>query len=64
MAEQDKQSVEESFRGSLEDVADIARALSHYCQTIEDLVNIVELGQAHDAQLRFLMEIMKKAKKK
>ena len=60
----DKPSVVDSFRASLDDVAEIARALSHYCSSIEDLVGVVELALAHDAQLHFLMAIMKKAAEK
>ena len=53
-----KLSQEEKFRSSLEDVAVIIKKLSAVCLTPEEMVQMVELAQTNDGQLRTLMLIV------
>lgn len=51
----ERQSQEEAFRSSLEDVLEVASKLSSHCNSVEDLIGVVQLALANDGQLRLLM---------
>lgn len=55
VTEQAKQTAEESFRSSLEDVIAISEKLYPYCNSVQDLVGIAKLALENDGQLRLLM---------
>lgn len=51
----------DTFRDALEAVVEIAQALHPDCDTVADLVGVVELAMANDGQLRILMGRVKAA---
>ncbi len=48
--------IEDSFRKVLEDVRDVAAKLQPYCNTIQEMLELVELGTMNDAQLRIILK--------
>ena len=56
MAEQ-KLPAEEVFRQGLQAVVEVARKLSPYCQTVDEMVGMVELALENDAQLKILLKL-------
>lgn len=59
----EKPSVEDSFRASLEDVLVVAEKMAPVCQTVDDLAGMVKLALHNEGQFRLLMEIVtRKAK--
>ena len=46
----------EAFRGDLESVLVVVKALSGVCGTPAELAGVVQLGLNNDGQLRLLME--------
>jgi hypothetical protein len=56
--EVNKQTPLDTFRASLEDVATLARHLSTMCVSIQELVEVCELGASNDAQLKILYSLV------
>ena len=54
MTEQ-KQTAEESFRSSLEEIIVISEKLTPYCNTVQDLIGMAKLALDNDGQLKLLM---------
>jgi hypothetical protein len=67
--EQRKPSTEEAFRESLKDVHAILIKLSVYCETLEELENMIavslanENGPGNNGQLRLLMDTITRPKR-
>lgn len=55
----DVKTPEESFRSSLEDLVAIAGALAPCCDSVADLVGMIELALTNDGQLKTLMTLVK-----
>jgi hypothetical protein len=50
-----KVSALDSFREALEALLEIAQALHPECDSVADLIGVVELAQINDGQLKLLM---------
>ena len=57
-----KTTVEEAFRSSLEDISTIVTELSGVFKTTEELLGAINLALVNDGQLALLMSLMKKKK--
>lgn len=55
----DAKMPQESFRSSLEDLVAIAGALAPLCDSVADLVGMIELALTNDGQLNVLMTLVK-----
>lgn len=55
----DKQAeAENDFRSSLQDVLAVAKGMASYCQTVEDLIEVVRLATENEGQLRFVLRVV------
>lgn len=54
------QEVEDKFRDSLQDVITVAERIAPFCRTVDEMIGILQLGLANDAQLRILMNKVKR----
>lgn len=43
------------FRGALQDVLETTRKLAPYCNSVDDLIDMLELALTNDGQLRMVM---------
>lgn len=57
------EDIEASFRSSLQDVIEVAKRLSPHCESVDDLVELLELALTNDGQLRFVMGKVAKRKR-
>lgn len=52
----DKQPSIEDFRSSIEDLVTIADKLSGFCNSVEELVGLLNLALTNDAQLKIIIQ--------
>ncbi len=55
----EKKTPEQLFRDSLEDLITVAGALVGHCDSIADLVGMMELALTNDGQLSVIMALVK-----
>ncbi len=60
----EKITVEESFRSSLEDLKVIIERVGSFCNTVEELHELVILAVTNDAQLKLIMNVCSENGKK
>ena len=58
-AEPQQEDVEAKFKDALQDVVEIVSRLSPYCETCEELVDMVKAALKSKGQLRLMVEIIK-----
>lgn len=58
MAEKQELDVEDGFRGALQDVLPIVEKLSPICQTVKELLGVIELALENKAQFRILFQLL------
>lgn len=63
MMETQKQTAEQAFRSGLEDAITICKTLAAHCQTVEELIGMLELAVVNDAQMRLLIVQVKGLKR-
>lgn len=56
MASEEKPTVEDSFRDTLQDVIVVVKKLAPCCRSVNDLIGMAELAMQNDGQLFLLME--------
>ncbi|RJQ27135.1 hypothetical protein C4577_02335 [Candidatus Parcubacteria bacterium] len=54
---------ENTFRGILEDVINVAEGMNKHCSSIEDLVGMAKLAIVNDGQLRLIMDLVTQPKR-
>ena len=55
-APQPEQTVEQSFRASLDDTRVILKRLAPLCKSVNDMVELLDLAITNDSQLSILMD--------